>query len=446
MTYEQTLHYLYTSTPVYQHSGAAAYKPGLDTSIALDNLLDHPHRAYRTIHVGGTNGKGSVCHLLAAILQVAGYKVGLYTSPHLIDFRERIKVNGEMISKEFVVDFVRKHKTGFEPLHPSFFELTSTMAFDYFRAMEVDIAIIEVGLGGRLDSTNIITPVLSIVTNISKDHTQLLGETTGEIAYEKAGIIKEGVPVVLGMMEDEIAENVFRKKAEQMHAPLDIADFNDLLNSDAHLSEKGEWYYDSKDYGTFWGELNGLVQIKNTLTVLCALRALDRLGIHVNKENVRIGFEEVTSLTGLMGRWQEVLFTPYTVLDTGHNPDAWKYLTQHIEAESKGRPALYMIIGLSNDKDVNEILRVMPKNARYLFTQASIDRAMPAEALIMHAQKAGLRGDIYPAVVDAVYEVMRTADDNAMVFIGGSNFIVAEALPLFEEDEEDNNIQLISLS
>jgi len=445
MSYEETLEYLYKSTPVYQHSGASAYKPGLDTSIALDNYLENPHKSYKTIHVGGTNGKGSVCHTLAAILQVAGYKVGLYTSPHLIDFRERIRVNGEMISKQYVVEFVEKHKKTFEPLKPSFFELTSSMAFDYFRSKEVDIAIIEVGLGGRLDSTNIITPILSIITNISKDHTQFLGETLGEIAYEKAGIIKEGVPVVIGEMADSVVENVFCKKANDMHAPLFTSHFEDLLSSDAHLSENGEWYYDSKDYGTFFGELIGLVQIKNTLTVLSALRVLNSLDIKVTKENVRTAFAEVTELTGLQGRWQEVLFTPYTVLDTGHNPDAWEYLTKHIEAESNSRPRLHMIIGLSNDKDAKDILERMPKHANYLFTQASVDRAMPAETLALKAEMAGLHGEVYPAVVDAIYEVMRTASDEDMVFIGGSNFIVADALPLFETEDEDN-LQIISLS
>ncbi|MDF9830749.1 folylpolyglutamate synthase/dihydrofolate synthase family protein [Parabacteroides sp. PF5-6] len=445
MTYEETLNYLYTSTPVYQHSGASAYKPGLATSIALDNLLDHPHQAYKTIHVGGTNGKGSVCHTLAAVLQTAGYKVGLYTSPHLVDFRERIRVNGEMISEYYVVEFVQKYKKAFEPLHPSFFELTSSMAFDYFRAMEVDIALIEVGLGGRLDSTNIITPILSIITNISKDHTQFLGETIGEIAYEKAGIIKEGVPVVTGEMNHLVTEEVFRKKANEMHAPLYTSYFEEIFNSDAHLSEKGEWYYDSKDYGIFFGELIGLVQIKNTLTVLSALRVLDGLGIKVTKEQVRTGFGQVTELTGLQGRWQEVLFTPYTVLDTGHNPDAWEFLAQHINAESQSRPALHMVIGLSNDKDADAILQLMPTRAIYYFTQARTDRAMPAEVLAMKANKYGLKGEVYPAVVDAVYQIMHTASDHDMVFIGGSNFIVADALPLFKE-EEDDNLHLISLS
>lgn len=442
MTYEQTLHYLYTSTPVFQHSGASAYKPGLDTSIALDNLRGNPHKKYKTIHVGGTNGKGSVCHLLAAVLQQAGYKVGLYTSPHLVDFRERIRVNGQMISKEFVVNFVEQYRSAFEPLHPSFFELTSTMAFDYFRSEQVDFAIIEVGLGGRLDSTNIITPIVSVITNISKDHTQFLGDTPGEIAYEKAGIIKPGIPVVVGEINDEVVENVFRKKAKDLGAPLYIPREEKVLNSDAHLSEQGEWIYDSADYGMLFGKLLGLVQFFNTQTVLCTLRVLDKMGIHIPREVVREAFEKVVELTGLQGRWQEVLYAPYTVLDTGHNVGAWKHLTQHIEAESKARPHLYMIIGLSNDKDVDNILREMPKRATYLFTQASTDRALPAETLAAHAKVAGLKGNVYSSVVDAIYEVMRTAANNDMVFIGGSNFVVADALPLF--DIEDNLIQKIS--
>jgi len=438
MTYEETLHYLYTSTPVYQHSGAAAYKPGLDTSIALDNQLENPHKAYKTIHVGGTNGKGSVCHLLAAILQKSGYKVGLYTSPHLVDFRERIRVNGEMISKEYVIDFVKQHKEFFEPLHPSFFELTSTMAFAYFRDMTVDFAIIEVGLGGRLDSTNIITPIVSIITNISKDHTQFLGDTLGEIAYEKAGIIKPGVPVVIGEMGDSVVENVFRKKAKELNSPLYTPQEEEVLNTDAHLSEDGEWIYDTADYGMVFGKLIGLTQFMNTQTVLCVLRVLSRQRIIIPQEAVREGFEQVVELTGLQGRWQEVLFTPYTVMDTGHNVGAWKYLTYHIESEAETRPALYMIIGFSNDKDIDDILQMMPKKAIYLFTQAAIDRAMPAKDLALRAQLAGLEGEVYPTVTDAVLKVMTTASDDAMVFIGGSNFIVAEALPLFQEKEETN--------
>lgn len=446
MTYEETLHYLYTSTPVFQHSGASAYKPGLGTSIALDNELGNPHKAYKTIHVGGTNGKGSVCHLLAAILQEAGYKVGLYTSPHLIDFRERIRVNGKMISKKYVIDFVEKHKRVFEPLHPSFFELTSSMAFDYFRSEKVDFAVIEVGLGGRLDSTNIITPIISIVTNITKDHTQFLGETLGEIAFEKAGIIKPGIPVVLGEVEDKTVEQVFRKRAAELNSPLYIPQEEKVLNEDAHLTEEGEWIYYTADYGTIFGRLNGIAQFMNAQTVFCALRVLVKQEIiDIPQKAVRGGFEKVIELTGLLGRWDEVMAYPYTVLDTGHNEGAWEYLTYHIESESKKRPHLYMIIGLSNDKDIDEILRKMPRKANYLFTQASVDRALPAAILAAHAEAIGLKGEVYPSVADAVLKVMTEALNEDMVFIGGSNFIVADALPLFEDDENEN-LNIISLS
>ncbi|MDH6305808.1 dihydrofolate synthase/folylpolyglutamate synthase [Parabacteroides sp. PF5-5] len=434
MTYEETLQYLYTSTPVFEHSGASAYKPGLQTSIALDNYFRNPHKSYKTIHVGGTNGKGSVCHLLAAILQKSGYKVGLYTSPHLVDFRERIRVNGEMIPKEYVVDFVGKHKCHFEPLHPSFFELVSTMAFDYFRSEKVDYAIIEVGLGGRLDSTNIITPVVSVITNISLDHTQYLGETLGEIAYEKAGIIKPEVPVVIGEAADDVVAGVFIRKAEEVDAPLFFAQEEEVLKGEVHLSEKGEWYYDSADYGQLFGQLSGFPQLANTQTVLCVLRVLASMEIEIPKEAVRAGFEHVVEVTGLQGRWQEVFFNPYTVMDTGHNTAAWGYLTAQIEAEAEGRPHLYMIIGLSSDKDIDGILQMMPKHATYLFTQASTGRALPADVLAMHARSAGLEGETYDSVVDAIYQVLRIVGDDDMVFIGGSNFIVAEALPLYDEN------------
>ncbi len=434
MTYNETLSYLFTSTPVFQHSGAAAYKPGLETSIALDNHFNNPHKSYKTIHVGGTNGKGSVCHLLAAILQKSGYKVGLYTSPHLVDFRERIRVNGEMISKEYVVEFVEKHKSFFEPLEPSFFELTSTMAFDYFRHENVDVAVIEVGLGGRLDSTNIITPMVSVITSISKDHTQFLGDTLGEIAFEKAGIIKPGIPVVIGAMNNnKVVEDVIIKKAKELKAPLFNPIDEEVMIEEAHLSEKGEWYYNSADYGQLFGELNGLIQYNNAQTVLCVLRVLAVLGMDIPREAVRDGFEHVVEITGLQGRWQEVLFAPYTVLDTGHNTGAWKYLTIQIEAEAQSRPNLYMIIGLSNDKDIDEILEEMPKNATYLFTQASVDRALPAGVLAMRAQAIGLQGDVYETVEDAIYHVLKIAGDEDMVFIGGSNFVVADALPLFAD-------------
>lgn len=432
MTYKETLEYLYASTPAFQRIGAAAYKPGLDTSIALDNHLGNPHKSYPTIHVGGTNGKGSVCHLLAAILQKSGYKVGLYTSPHLLDFRERIRVNGEKIPEAYVVGFVEKHKAFFEPLHPSFFELTSTMAFDYFRHEKVDYAVIEVGLGGRLDSTNIITPILSIITNIRYDHMQFLGNTLGEIAYEKAGIIKEGVPVVLG--EPKITTlDIFEKKAKEMNAPLYSLLNIKVMENDSLLSESGEWLFDTTEYGELFGELGSAPQLMNAETVLCALHVLAGKGIRLPRAAVREGFEHVVEITGLQGRWQEVLYHPYTVLDVGHNEGAWTFLNLQIEAESRTRPHLYMIIGFSADKDIDDILPKMPKRAYYIFTQAPVERAMPAKTLAEHAAKFGLRGQVMESIEVAIDSVMDAALPDDMVFIGGSHFVVADAMLSFEE-------------
>lgn len=324
MTYEETLHYLYTSIPVFQHSGASAYKPGLGTSIALDDYLGNPHKAYKTIHVAGTNGKGSVSHLLAAILRQSGFKVGLYTSPHLVDFRERIRVNGKKISQDYVVDFVERHRSFFEPLHPSFFELTSSMAFEYFRNQQVDYAVIEVGLGGRLDSTNIITPILSIITNISLDHTQFLGDTEEKIAAEKAGIIKKGVPALLGEAEKQSVYDVFKNKAEEVGAPFYYAQRMDMVKDECRLTVGGKWFFPSVEYGEIQGELGGEVQVRNAVTVLSAIHILrTELGVDIIPEAVHEGFAHVTKLTGLMGRWQTLRSKPTVICDTGHNVGGW---------------------------------------------------------------------------------------------------------------------------
>ena len=294
MTYEETLHYLYTSIPVFQHSGASAYKPGLGTSIALDDYLGNPHKAYKTIHVAGTNGKGSVSHLLAAILRQSGFKVGLYTSPHLVDFRERIRVNGKKISQDYVVDFVERHRSFFEPLHPSFFELTSSMAFEYFRDQQVDYAVIEVGLGGRLDSTNIITPILSIITNISLDHTQFLGDTEEKIAAEKAGIIKKGVPALLGLADKRSVFEVFQSAAQKAKAPFYYALNMGMLEGTGSLSML-RWKFPSVEYGEVIGELAGEVQQYNAITVFSALHLLrEKCGVDILPEAVHEGFGHVT--------------------------------------------------------------------------------------------------------------------------------------------------------
>ena len=430
MTYEETLNYLYTSIPVFQHSGGSAYKPGLDTTIALDNYLGNPHKAYRTIHVGGTNGKGSTSHLLAAILRQSGYKVGLYTSPHLVDFRERIRVNGQMIPHDYVIGFVERHRAFFEPLHPSFFELTSAMAFDYFRSQELDYAIIEVGLGGRLDSTNIITPILSVITNISLDHTQFLGDTVEKIAAEKAGIIKKNVPVVIGEAEQEGVAQVFMETAKQVNTSIYFAQDTDVLK-ETHQTTSGRWVYESTDHGILHGELGGIVQIKNAATVLTALRILQANGVEIPTQAVRYGFEQVVELTGLMGRWQTLQSHPKVVCDTGHNVGGWQYLRSHLEEESKKHRKLFMVVGMVNDKDINSVLALMPKQAYYFFTQAAIQRAMPAEDFASLASQHGLQGEVCSSVPTAIEKALAQAEETDMIFIGGSTFIVADALPIF---------------
>lgn len=435
MNYEETLHYLYTSIPVFQHVGTSAYKPGLETSRALDNYLGNPHRAYQTLHVGGTNGKGSTSHLLAAILQLSGYKVGLYTSPHLVDFRERIRVNGEKIPQSYVVDFVERYRRQFEPLKPSFFELTSTMAFAYFRDMHVDYAIIEVGLGGRLDSTNIITPVLSVITNISKDHTQFLGNTLEKIAGEKAGIIKPGVPVVIGDVDKENVMRVFREKAREVNAPLYASTELAPLQS-CELGEDNRWHFRTKDFGELTGELSGMVQARNASTVLTSVSVLREIGIPIPVEAVRDAFARVVELTGLMGRWQTVHTSPRVVCDTGHNTGGWEFLSRQLADEAKRCRTLRMVVGMVNDKDIDGVLSLMPKEAVYYFTQASIARALPVDEFAEKACRHGLKGGTYPNVGEAVRSALQDASEEDFVFVGGSTFIVADAYPLLEGNEK----------
>ena len=426
MTYEETLHYLYTSIPVFQHSGASAYKPGLGTSIALDDYLGNPHKAYKTIHVAGTNGKGSVSHLLAAILRQSGFKVGLYTSPHLVDFRERIRVNGKKISQDYVVDFVERHRSFFEPLHPSFFELTSSMAFEYFRDQQVDYAVIEVGLGGRLDSTNIITPILSIITNISLDHTQFLGDTEEKIAAEKAGIIKKGVPVLLGEAEKRSVFDLFQNEARKAGAPFHYALSMGMLEGTGGLSMV-HWKFPSVEYGEVIGELAGEVQQANAITVFSALHLLrEKCGVDILPEAVHEGFGHVTQLTGLMGRWQTLRTKPTVICDTGHNTGGIQYIVRQLQNESYQN--LRIIIGMVNDKDISGVLAMLPQNAVYYFTRASISRALPEERLYELAIKAGLTGKCYPSVQQAVEAAKKESRPDDLIFVGGSTFIVADLL------------------
>ena len=408
MDYQETLKYLYEKVPMFQRVGGSAYKEGLDNTLTLDAHFGHPHHSFRTIHVAGTNGKGSVSHTLAAVLQSAGYKTGLYTSPHLVDFRERIRINGTPISKDYVVSFVEHERSFFEPLCPSFFELATAMAFKYFADEQVDVAVIEVGLGGRLDCTNIITPDLSIITNISFDHVQFLGNTLAKIAVEKAGIIKKGIPVVIGETTPE-TKPVFMAKATEVGAPIYFAEENNR-----------------EDYPGVEYELKGIYQEKNKRTLFTALPLLKEAGYHFDEENVREGFAHVVELTGLMGRWQKLHDHPTLVCDTGHNVGGITYVVEQLRQQSCNQ--LRIVIGMVNDKDISGVLALLPKEAIYYFTQASVNRALPAKQLLHLATEAGLKGKAYASVKNAVKAAMKESLPEDFIFVGGSNFIVADLL------------------
>ena len=423
MTYEETVDYLFNCAPPFQQVGGAAYKEGLANSIALDDHAGNPHRKFRTIHVAGTNGKGSCSHTLAATLQAAGYKVGLYTSPHLIDFRERIRVNGVPASKEFVVEWVKNERPFFEPLCPSFFELTTAMAFSYFAREAVDVAVIEVGLGGRLDCTNIIAPDLCIITNISPDHVQFLGNSLASIAGEKAGIIKPGTPVVIGETTPETRE-IFAQKAAQEQAPIIFAEENSLIKN-ATPTVTG-YRYETTLFGTIDGELGGDYQVKNANTILNALMRLIGLGYNISDESIKKGFSSVCATTGLMGRWQILGTEPKTVCDAGHNIGGIKYIVNQLKREKYA--TLRIVFGMVNDKEIDEVLAMMPKDATYYFTQASIRRALPAEQMKEKAARYGLIGKSYPSVKSALQAAQSDASTDDFIFIGGSCFIVADLL------------------
>lgn len=417
MTYNSAVQYLFDSAPLFQNVGAAAYKEGLGNTFLLDEQFGHPHRQYRTIHVGGTNGKGSVSHTLAAILQAQGYRVGLYTSPHLVDFRERIKVNGEMISKKRVIDFVTDFKkrnytavcSGF-----SFFELATALAFQYFSEQKVDFAVIEVGLGGRLDCTNIITPELSIVTNISFDHVQFLGDTLPKIASEKAGIIKTGIPACIGENVNDDVKAVFANKAKEVGAPITFAE--DAFDNTGINEELA---------GMF--ALKGFCQEKNIRTILTAVRLLRDRDIAISDEAIRKGLAEVCSMTGLMGRWQTVDEKPLTICDTGHNVGGIQYIVRQLQQTPHKR--LHIVIGMVSDKDVDTVLRLLPTDAIYYFTQASVKRAMPAEELAKKASHLrGAKEGVFQDVPSAYLAAKRNADTDDLIFIGGSTFVVADLL------------------
>lgn len=423
-SYEETLDFLFSQLPMFQNQGSKALNKKLDKSIALDDYFHNPHQNYKTIHVGGTNGKGSVSHLLASILQSSGYKVGLYTSPHLKDFRERIKVNGVPCSKSFVVDFVAQHNQILKKLRPSFFEMTVAMAFQYFKEQQVDFAIIEVGLGGRLDSTNIISPVLSIITNISKDHTAMLGNTLPEIATEKAGIIKSQTPIVIGEYQEEVA-TIFKQKAMTENAPIFFAEQLHKLKNITKTST--EIQFDWESWKALTCPLRTIYQTKNINTVLTAISCIKKEQIcSISDIAIREGLAKVITQTQFLGRWQITNSQPLTILETGHNEAGLRLAMQELATLTYEN--LHIVLGVSNDKDLDTVLSLFPKKATYYFTQAQVQRAMPSDKLQEKANTYNLYGQSYTTVENAILSAQKNAQSNDVIYIGGSIFIVAEAL------------------
>lgn len=426
-SYQETLDYLYSRLPMFTRIGAVAFKKDLSNTLTLCAELDQAQQKFRSIHIAGTNGKGSTSHMLAAIFQSAGYKTGLYTSPHLRDFRERIKVNGEMISEEDVISFTERMTEAIEKIEPSFFELTVAMAFDHFAREKVDIAIIETGMGGRLDSTNVIKPELSLITNIGFDHMEFLGNTLPKIALEKAGIIKEKTPVVIGKYQEEIID-VFKKTAGEKHCEMNIAD--------------KEWKIELVSRGTFSQHLKagngaselhieldlpGSYQVENLATVLASVEQINKSKVfRLNTDAVLSGLANVKGLTGLMGRWQCLSEQPLIICDTGHNEDGIRHILQMLSETPHKH--LRMVIGMVKDKEVGKILKLLPSDATYYFTQANIPRAMAAESLFEEATKVGLKGKIAPKVGDALKEAKTDYQDGELIFVGGSTFVVAEVV------------------
>jgi len=433
MDYQQTLDYLYSQLPMFTRDGASAFKKDLTNTLELCKRLGDPHKKFKSVHIAGTNGKGSTSHMLAAILQTAGYKTGLYTSPHLRDFRERIRIDGEMISEEHVIDFVKEHKKDFEEIKPSFFEMTVAMAFDAFAKAKVDIAIIEVGLGGRLDSTNVITPLLSVITNIGWDHMNMLGDTLPLIAGEKAGVIKPQIPVIIGEYQPEVAD-VFINKAKSESAPISFASEGWFLKSEAGSrksevqSEYLEFEIQKKDSGLKTLDLRldlpGTYQLKNVKTVLSAVEELRHQGLAVSNEQIKTALSSVKKLTGLHGRWETLSHNPLTICDTGHNPEGISEVLKNIE--STPHENLHMVMGVVNDKDISKILAMLPKHATYYFCKPDIPRGLDAELFQQKAEDFGLHGEIYVSVKAALKAAQSQADKNDLVFVGGSTFVVAE--------------------
>ena len=447
MTYQQTLDYLFNSLPMYHRIGQAAYKADIANTVSLMQHLGNPERKFRSIHVAGTNGKGSVSHMLASVLMRAGYKVGLYTSPHLIDFRERIRINGQMIPQQCVTNFVEQHRDYMQTLQLSFFEMTVGLAFDYFAAEQVDVAVVEVGMGGRLDSTNVITPDLCVITNIGFDHTQFLGDTLPKIAAEKAGIIKPFVPVVIGETHPE-TKPVFLQRAAEQQAPIYFADDHYRIipidepspSSDTLAFPNLKFSILNSQFSTFnsqyTGPLTGSYQIKNLATLFQALELLPSLGYYITEENIRDGIARVVEDTGLHGRWEKMDEKPLTICETAHNADGVAAMLHKLSEIPYSH--LHIIYGCVNDKDFRSILRMLPhERTTYYYSQPSVPRALPVDQLTEAAKELGMPGESFPYVGDAIISARRAADlSHDLVLVTGSIFLVADAVAFYSLDKE----------
>lgn len=404
MTYSETLDYLFKQLPMYQREGKIAFKKDLKNILAISGLLGNPQENFKSVHIAGTNGKGSTAHMLSSILQEAGYKTGLYTSPHLKDFRERIRVNGLMIPEPEIIDFVEKNGATFESIQPSFFEWTVALAFDYFKDQEVDIAVIETGLGGRLDSTNILNPELSIITNIGYDHMDMLGDTLDKIAFEKAGIIKKNTPVVIGYSSGQ--KKVFQEKAKQTESQIIFAD--------------------EKEPVTFKSDLLGRYQVENINTVYYSCQELLQQGWKISESNLKNGFEKVVDNTGIQGRWQIIEESPKIIFETAHNEEGFKVVMNQLIQETYSQA--HFVLGFVKDKSISKLLKLLPKNAKYYFCQAKISRSLDVHLLALQASEFELIGEVYNSVSDAYNAAKKTAKKDDLIYLGGSNFVVAEAL------------------
>lgn len=437
MNYTQTLDFLFTAMPSFQRVGGDAYKPGLERIAAFCQHMGNPQRNYYTIHVAGTNGKGSVSHILASILREAGYRTGLFTSPHLVDFRERIRVDGEMMPKQKVVNFVDKHREKMQELDLSFFEMTAAMAFDYFAQSDVEVAIIETGLGGRLDATNLIVPMLSVVTNIGMEHTEFLGDTIEKIAAEKAGIIKKSIPVVIGQGSDAY-NAVFEQRAEEMRSKVIYAEQEFLLEGIEHFDDRNQHFsvLRTRDNRAFELDIDllGDYQRHNIITACAAADFLaEQTPLTISRRAFREGIARAAANTGLMGRWQVIADEPYTVCDTGHNADGMRFVASQLESLDADR--IFAVMGFAKEKSLEKIMPLLPKKVHYIFTKANIDRARAIEDVAAFADSLGLDYECQPTVKDAVARARSLALASDAIFIGGSNFVVAEVEGIATSEE-----------